>query len=164
MNGLLIGRFQPFHLGHIDAIKQALSNVDNLWIGIGSSNKSNEIRNPFTATERKEMIISSLDDSLLTKIKIFFIPDMENHEEWTFKIDSIIPKYDVVFSNDDFTKSLFSKRGIEIISPSLKQRSDLSGTNIRTKIKNGEDWKLLVPVGTTQIIEKVNGIFRIKDM
>lgn len=164
MNGLFIGRFQPFHLGHLDAINQALSQVDNLWIGIGSSDKSHEMRNPFTADERKEMIISSLDNSFLKKIQIFFIPDMKDHEKWTFQIDSIVPKYDVIFSNDDFTKSLFSKRGIEIFSPSLKQRDDLSGTNIRTKMKTEQDWKSFVPEGTKVVIEKTNGIFRIKDM
>ena len=58
MNGLLIGRFQPFHLGHLDALKFALSKVEKLWIGIGSSNKPNQKQNPFSADERKQMILS----------------------------------------------------------------------------------------------------------
>ena len=70
MNGLLIGRFQPFHLGHLEAVNFALSKVDMLFIGIGSSNKSNQIRNPFTADERKEMIISSLNDKILLKFRV----------------------------------------------------------------------------------------------
>ena len=53
MIGFLIGRFQPFHLGHLEAIKFALSKVEHLHVGIGSSNKSHEKRNPFTADERK---------------------------------------------------------------------------------------------------------------
>ena len=51
MNGLLIGRFQPFHFGHLEAIRFGLSKVDKLFIGIGSSNKSHQERNPFTADE-----------------------------------------------------------------------------------------------------------------
>ena len=39
MNGLLIGRFQPFHLGHLEAVNFALSKVEQLYIGIGSSNR-----------------------------------------------------------------------------------------------------------------------------
>ena len=39
MIGFLIGRFQPFHLGHLEAIKFALSKAEHLHIGIGSSNK-----------------------------------------------------------------------------------------------------------------------------
>ena len=69
MNGLLIGRFQPFHLGHIEALRFALSQVDNLWIGIGSSNKPTEKNNPFTADERKEMILSSIDNSISSRIQ-----------------------------------------------------------------------------------------------
>ena len=64
MNGLLIGRFQPFHLGHLDAVLFGLSRTENLFIGIGSSNKSNERRNPFSAEERREMIISSIEPSI----------------------------------------------------------------------------------------------------
>ena len=62
MIGFLIGRFQPFHLGHLEAIKFALAKVEHLHVGIGSSNKSHEERNPFTADERKKMILSSIDD------------------------------------------------------------------------------------------------------
>ena len=58
MIGFLIGRFQPFHLGHLEAIKFALGKVEHLHVGIGSSNKSYEERNPFTADVRKKMILS----------------------------------------------------------------------------------------------------------
>lgn len=156
MNGLYIGRFQPFHLGHLDAIKFALSQVENLWIGIGSSNKSNEKRNPFTADERKEMIISSLDDEVKKRIKIYYIPDVDNHEKWTYHIDSIVPKYDIVFSNDDFTHTLFQKRGIKVIPVPLKERENLSGTNIREKIAMGKSWEEFVSEGTKKILLKID--------
>ena len=106
MNGLLIGRFQPFHLGHLDAVLFALARIDQLSICIGSSNKHNEKRNPFSAAERREMILSSIESSITNRIKIFNIPDVDNHEKWTSEIDQIVPKYDVVFTNDEFTLSL----------------------------------------------------------
>jgi len=43
MNGLLIGRFQPFHLGHLDALnflskkRSTTSLMDNSLIGMGFS-------------------------------------------------------------------------------------------------------------------------------
>ena len=70
MIGFLIGRFQPFHLGHLEAIKFALSKVEYLHIGIGSSNKSHEARNPFTADERKQMILSGFDPKFGNNIYI----------------------------------------------------------------------------------------------
>jgi nicotinamide-nucleotide adenylyltransferase len=164
MNGLLIGRFQPFHLGHLAAVKFALSNVDSLSIGIGSSNKFNEKRNPFTADERKEMILSSLDESILKKIKIYYIPDVDNHEEWTYHIDSIVPKYDIVFSNDDFTHDLFKKRGVKVVSVPLEQRHVFSGTEIRAKIASDQDWYDFVPVGTKNVLLKINAKQRLANL
>ena len=155
MNGLLIGRFQPFHLGHLEALRFALSKVDKLWIGIGSSNKSSEKNNPFTADERKEMILSSLDNSISNRIKIFFIPDLENHEKWIENIDMIVPDFDVVFTNDELTQSLYSKRGKKVIQVPYKDREVLSGTNVRNVIVRDQDWKTLVPEGTKKVLKKI---------
>lgn len=156
MNGLYIGRFQPFHLGHLDAIKFALSQVENLWIGIGSSNKSNEKRNPFTADERREMITTSIDDKTKKRIQIYYIPDIGDHDKWTYHVDSIVPKYDIVFSNDDFTQTLYQKREIKVIPVSLKDRENLSGTNIREKLAMGKNWEELVPEGTKKVLLKID--------
>jgi len=155
MNGLLIGRFQPFHIGHLSAVKFALSTVDNLWIGIGSSNKSNEKRNPFTADERKEMILSSLDPETRSRVEVFYVPDIGDHERWTYHVDSIVPKYDIVFSNDDFTISLYQKRGIKVIQVPLLQREMVSGTNIRELIAAGKDWSSFVPQGTKNVLQSI---------
>ena len=97
MIGFLIGRFQPFHLGHLEAIKFALSKVEHLHVGIGSSNKSHEKRNPFTADERKKMILSSIDDKLKKNLSVHYIPDVDDHSKWTHLVDELIPEYDVVF-------------------------------------------------------------------
>ena len=122
MDGLLIGRFHPFHLGHLDAVLFGLARTENLFICIGSSNKSNERKNPFSAEERREMIVTSIEPSIADRIKIFDIPDVGDHEKWTFEIDKTVPKYDVVFTNDEFTKTLFEKRKISVISVVLKER------------------------------------------
>ncbi len=156
MNGLLIGRFQPFHKGHLAAVNFGLSQVENLWIGIGSSNKSNEKRNPFSADERKAMILSSLDKSTLNRIRVFYIPDINDHDKWTHHIDSIVPKYDIVFSNDDFTTTLYQKRGIKVIQVPLLQRDVISGTNIREMMAMGKNWMELVPEETKKVLLKID--------
>jgi nicotinamide-nucleotide adenylyltransferase len=161
MNGLLIGRFQPFHTGHLKAVEFGLSQVKNLWIGIGSSNKSYEKRNPFTADERKEMILSSLDSKRLERVKLFFIPDTGDHEKWTYHVDSIVPPYDVVFSNDEFTITLYKKRGKSVIEVPLSKRDMISGTNIREMIISGKDWSGLVPEGTKKMLLKIDAKSRL---
>ena len=162
MNGLLIGRFQPFHLGHLEALQFALSIVDKLWVGLGSSNKSIEKNNPFSAEERKEMILSSIDDSMKNKITIYFIPDVDNHVKWIEKIDTIVPKFDIVFSNDPLTDHLYSKRTVQVISIPFLKRDQLSGTRIRNLIKSDQKWDDLVPFETKLILENLDLKNRLK--
>jgi nicotinamide-nucleotide adenylyltransferase len=154
MNGLLIGRFQPFHLGHLEALRFALSKVDKLWVGLGSSNLSPQKNNPFSAEQRKEMILASIDDSMKEKISIYFIPDLDNHIKWIEKIDTIVPNFDIIFSNDELTNHLYSKRDIQVITIPFLNRDRLSGTTIRDLIISDQKWDDLVPKGTKNFLEK----------
>ena len=164
MNGLLIGRFQPFHLGHLDALRFALSKVDKLWIGLGSSNKPLQKNNPFSAEERKEMILSSIDEFMKPRIQIYFIPDLENHIKWIELIDTLVPKFDIIFSNDELTSHLYSKRDIEVLSIPFVKRDILSGTNIRDMIISNQTWEDFVPEGTKIFLSKTSAKQRLKNL
>ena len=164
MNGLLIGRFQPFHLGHLDALRFALSKVDKLWIGLGSSNKPLQKNNPFSSEERKEMILSSIDESMKSRIQIYFIPDLENHIKWIELIDTLVPKFDTVFTNDELTRHLYSKRNVEVLPIPFVKRDILSGTNIRDMIISDQTWEDLVPEGTKNFLHKTSAKQRLKNL
>ena len=153
MNGLLIGRFQPFHLGHLAALEFALSKVDKLWLGLGSSNKPMEKNNPFSVEERQQMILSSIEDSIKNKISIYPIPDLDNHVKWIENIDTIVPDYEIVFSNDPMTEHLYSKRNVDVITIPFLKRDQLSGTRLRELIKSDQKWDDLVPEGTKILIQ-----------
>ena len=164
MNGLLIGRFQPFHLGHLDALQFALSKVDKLWVGLGSSNLPPQKDNPFSAEQRQEMILSSIDEVMKEKISIYFIPDLDNHMKWIEKIDTIVPKFDIIFSNDELTNHLYSKRDIQIMTIPFLKRDKLSGTRIRDLIISDQNWNDLVPEGTKNFLEKINAKNHLKNL
>ena len=164
MNGLLIGRFQPFHLGHLEALQFALSKVDKLWVGLGSSNKSVQKNNPFSAEERKQMILSSIDNTMKEKISIYFIPDLDNHVKWIEKIDTIVPKFDIIFSNDELTKHLYSKRSVQVIAIPFLNRNVLSGTNIRDLIISDQKWDNLVPQGTRNFLKNTSAKEHLKNL
>ena len=164
VNGLLIGRFQPFHLGHLDAIHFALSKVEKLWLGIGSANKPPQENNPFSADERKEMILASLNDTILKKIQIYYIPDLENHLKWIENIDSILPEFNIVFTNDELTEHLYSKRKTKVISVPFTQRDSFSGTNVREKILSDQKWEHLVPEGTKKILDRIGAKERLQSL
>ncbi|TLX86695.1 MAG: nicotinamide-nucleotide adenylyltransferase [Thaumarchaeota archaeon] len=163
--GLFIGRFQPFHLGHLASINFAFSKIDELIIIIGSSQASYEMENPFTAGERISMIKESLNADPKIDCKktlIIPIPDTSVHSTWTHHVDMLVPKYDVVFTNNAFTSFLFLERNITVIEPKLLHRSDLSGTEIRRRMIKNIKWQYLVTEQTLKVIHSINGVDRLK--
>lgn len=169
-DGLLVGRFQPFHLGHMSALRFALGAADRLWIGIGSSNRPPEAANPFTAAERREMILSSVDAGTAARIATYDIPDVENHVRWLDLIDEIVPPFGVVFTNDRLTERLYSERrrgSVRVVRIPFLNRDELSGTRIRGMIGGGapqSDWQRLVPPGTRDVLRRCGAASRLADL
>ena len=60
-----MGRFQPFHLGHLELVKQILDQCDEVIIAITSAQFNYLEKDPFTAGERIEMIHNSLKEANL---------------------------------------------------------------------------------------------------
>lgn len=164
MDALYIGRFQPFHLGHMHAIQHALLQADRVWIGIGSSNRPIEGRNPFSAGERREMIESSLDAQTLAKAGIYEIPDLDDHEKWAQSVRAIVPRFDLVFTNDVLTGHIYSRQGIAVFPIPFKNRDLLSGTRIRQKIAGGEAWEDCVPDGTKNVLLRSGAAGRLQGL
>ena len=164
MKALFVGRFQPFHNGHLRVLKTVYKDFDEIIIGIGSSQYSNTLENPFTAEERKEMIEKTLDRECIKNYKIYFIPDIHNYPKWVSHVESIVPKFDVVISNNLLTSKLFSEKGYIVRNTPLFEREKYSGREIRRRMLEGREWKNLVPKQVVDIIEKIKGVERIKNL
>ena len=86
---VVIGRFQPFHNGHLHLVRKALQETDRLIIVLGSSNRSRSVKNPYTVSERKRMILSSLRD-ISPRKEIFFVESPDNlYKEWSWKAEIV---------------------------------------------------------------------------
>jgi len=72
---VFIGRFQPFHLGHFETIKWALTKSDHIIILVGSAFSSRNIKNPFTWQERRDMITESLSSEGIQNFTVMPIRD-----------------------------------------------------------------------------------------
>ena len=157
---LIIGRFQPFHLGHHMLVQEASKEADSILIGVGSSQESHTQHNPFTAEERRQMILLSVKD-ITRKVSVFDVPDIGNNERWVAHVEKIVPKFDVVYTNGELERSLFAKAGYRVHATGLFNREKYSGTEIRRRILAGERWKHLVPEGTQEVLKEIKGIERI---
>ncbi len=163
--GLYVGRFQPFHLGHLKAVKYCLERVQELTIAIGSAQLNHEPNNPFTIGERMLMIRTALTDAKVDPKRWQLIPilDARAHHAWTSWVEILVPRYDIVFTNDPLTMRLFREKHVMVEEISLLDREIFSATEVRRRIARNEDWKKLVPPSIARIIEKIDGISRISD-
>ncbi|HUS56878.1 MAG TPA: nicotinamide-nucleotide adenylyltransferase [Thermoplasmata archaeon] len=155
MRGLITGRFQPFHKGHLSVVMEVLGKCDELVIVIGSAEESHTARNPLTASERFQMILSSLAPDELARVHIIPVRDINRYALWVEHVESYVPPFDIVYSNNDLTRSLFSDAGYVVEKTKAYGPGKHSGAEIRRRITEGAKWKHLVPEPVVSIIESL---------
>ncbi|MBU7025082.1 MAG: nicotinamide-nucleotide adenylyltransferase [Theionarchaea archaeon] len=165
MRALYVGRFQPFHKGHLEILKRILKEHHELIIIVGSAQHSHTLENPFTAGERIQMITETLDEEKITK-RIYIIPvdDIHRHAVWVKQVESLTPSFNCVFSNEPITTRLFREAGYAVRQTELLYREEWSGTEIRKMILNDERWESCVPPAVARVIKEIDGITRIKEL
>lgn len=151
--GIVIGRFQPFHKGHVYLINKSLKSCNKLIIGIGSSNISNK-NNPYSYEKRLEMVRKFIKEEALENkiLKIVPIPDVPDDSEWLKITLKNTGKFDVSFGNNDWVNGIFKANGIKVIEVPFYKRYLLEGTKIRELIKSGKPWQDRVPSFIREII------------
>lgn len=164
--GILVGRFQPFHYGHLAAVRFALEKVEYLYVVVGSAQKSHERENPFTAAERIEMIKAALDSEKVDPSRWMAIPvpDAESHSVWVSSVVSLVPRFRYVFTNDSLTYLLFKESGYQVIAVPYLNRKEYSATNVRNSILERKDWEKLVPPAVAKLVKEFNGIERVSKL
>ena len=164
MRGIMIGRFQPFHLGHLDLVKQILKDCDEVIIAITSSQFNYLEKDPFTAGERIEMIHDSIKESDvdLNRCIILSLENQFNIATWLSYLKSMLPQFDKVYSGNDYVKMLLADSNIEVITPKFLDRMQFNATKIRSMIISDENWEKIVPPAVSKFIKKINGKNRLK--
>jgi nicotinamide-nucleotide adenylyltransferase len=163
---LFVGRFQPFHLGHLHAIGTILEDVEELIIVVGSAQMSHEMDNPFTAGERIEMIRRALDAADVDREHYILIPlpDAPAHTVWVSQLESQTPRFDVAYTNQPLTRRLLVEAGYEVRGIEMHMREVYEATEIRRRILTGEDWRPLVPKEVYDYLQDIDGGGRIRDI
>jgi len=159
-SSLFIGRFQPFHNGHLFVLSQCTT--PHVIIGVGSSQYHHTIKNPFTYEERKTMISKAVYNELDIRFDIYAIPDIHDPPNWVEHVNTIVPSFSTVLTNNDFTAELFEKKGYSIIKPGLYDRKKHMGEEIRQRMIQEKPWKDLVPTSVASYLEEINAIDRLK--
>ncbi len=154
--GLLVGRFQPCHLGHLKTIKQILEEVDELIIVIAAAQISFTIKNPLTAGERLVLLRKMLDNANVEITCYWLIPaqDIMDNMLWVHHIKRLIPRFDYYYGNNPFTTMLFENAGVKTKNTQIFERDKFEATLIREKIIKGEDITEFVDKDVSVLLNK----------
>ena len=164
--GLYVGRFQPFHLGHLQAVRHILDRVDELTIVVGSAQHSHTIDNPFTAGERITMIRLALKEARIPADRYIVIPlpDDEFHKVWVSHLLSQTPSFDVVHTNEPLTFRLLKEAGLRVERIPMFNRRTFTATEVRRRLLKGGHWQELLPKSVARYLKEIDGDERLRDI
>lgn len=144
--GLLIGRFQPFHKGHLHLIKKSFRYIDTMIIGVGSVGKI-DADNFLSFEQRKKMLDRVVNkEGWNDKVKkIVPLKDFYNDELWLKNSLKVAGKVDVVIGNNEWTNGIFEAAGYPILRLGFYKRYLYEGVKIRKLMKEAKRWENRVP-------------------
>ncbi len=163
---LYIGRFQPFHNGHLNSVEQIInSEITKIIFGVGSSDQELTTKNPFNFFERKsmiELVMQALNSqrNIAIEFEVLAIPDFDTNTQWVEYIMENLPSFEVVFSGNPITSQCFNNTNIKFRT--LEYNKIIKASTIRQKILEHGNWEELVPAEIVQFLISINANNRLK--
>lgn len=168
-SGMIHGRFQPFHNGHLEYLRGAAERSDEVFVGITNPDPqrikeevTDPLRhlpesNPFTYVERLLMIEAvAKDEGILAHV----IPFPVNEPElWNAYVPARVTQYLRLFSEWGGTKlERMREAGYEVVILDEGAEKQISGTDVRDALRSGGEWEALVPAGVVRVIRSLQRI------
>lgn len=152
---LVVGRFQPFHKGHLHLLREALSLAKVVVIAIGSSNVQDE-NNPLSFEERKAILQKVIEqEGWQERVrKIVPAPDFPSDNEWLDTLVKNAGEFDIALGNNDWTNAVLHEAGYETRTVAFLERETLEGTQIRQLFRDQKNWQDRVPKYLHQFIQE----------
>lgn len=161
MRILFLGRFQPFHIGHLEACKY-LTRMGEVLIAVGSAQYSGTFRNPFAFAEREIMIRSALVEGQLEVLDVVPVKDIHNHQRWAEHVQASVPSYDTIFTNSETDRRIFEFAGERVMNEWYFDRERYEGKKVREAMAAGKGWRELVPPAVAKFLEEIKAEDRMR--
>lgn len=143
-----VGRFQPFHKGHKKAV-ETLQEEHEVVMVLGIAEERDR-ENPLNFEERKNIIRSCFPE-----IEIFGIEDRESDKDWASELEQKTGIDAVATRNPKTNNAVKENNSLEIIEHEFHRKNVYSGTEVRRRLRSGEEWRYLVPKCAEKAIEKI---------
>lgn len=156
---VFIGRFQPFHNGHLEVVKTALTLADRVLILVGSSFQPRTEKNPFTYDQRFDMIANSIANQDRNRVAICSLHDHKyNDQKWAAEVQSLVHEQDNVgiigHSKDDSTYYLKMFPQWQLVEHKLND--NINATDIRSLIYENRSLRYLDGVLPPYVISAID--------
>ncbi|NMC07843.1 MAG: adenylyltransferase/cytidyltransferase family protein [Candidatus Lokiarchaeota archaeon] len=144
---LFLGRFQPFHRGHLRCLEAIRQRSGDVIAGIGSAQYSRDARNPLTYDERRDLMQHCIDRAGLDFEHVFFVPIPDVHQEhvWMQNIKLLLGDNVYIHSNNDWVRGLGIAAGIHVADKVSFEMATYNGSRVRDLVRGGGNWQALVP-------------------
>ena len=167
--GMIHGRFQPFHLGHLEYLRGAAARCDEVFVGITNPDptrilpeESDPLRhlpesNPFTYVERLLMVKAAAADAGIAAERLHVIPFPVNEPElWQAYVPGDVVQFIRLFSDWGGTKlERLREAGYEVVVLDEGAAKEISGADVRSALREGGDWESLVPPGVARVLREL---------
>ena len=176
--GMVHGRFQPFHRGHLEYALAALARCDHLLIGVTNPDPSLIVEeaadperhrpeaNAFTFFERQWMIRAALEEAGVGAERLSLVPFPIHHpERWRYYCPAGTVHFVRIFS--DWGREKAKRLGetgwpVEVLDAGALK--EVSGSEVRRKLVAGQDWEILVPGAVATILRQIGAAERLKQL
>jgi cytidyltransferase-like protein len=172
--GMIHGRFQPFHNGHLEYMRATRPLCQTLVVGITNPDPTTILEdpasrhrhlpeaNPYTFFERLLMVREVIVAEGIPPTGAIIIPfPVNSPERWPSYLPHDVVHYVRVFSEWEQSKvDRLREHGyrVEILHPGIEKAVEAS--EVRRRMTAGEDWRSLVPPPVVHVIERLKGIAR----
>ena len=159
-----MGRFQPFHLGHMALVTQAMAECDDIIIAVTSTQYNYLEKDPFTAGERIEMIRNALNESGIDpgRYMILGLENQRNVATWPAYIRAALPPFQRIYSGNPYVAMLLRDYGTDVAEPDMVDRERFNASVLRRMMADGGDWRERVPPAVARFVESVGGEERVR--
>ena len=170
---LYVGRFQVFHLGHLDVLEHIdrAADIGEIVVAVGSAQYDDRHRspvapwtfNPFTVEERLEMIRASLEGKLTKPWTLTPVPDFHDWEKWYQHLVGHLPAFHVLYTSDTDERDFFRARGIE--ARPIPRNFDFHAGAIRQWLLDDDPrYRTAVPPAVAAIFERIGAGARLREL